>query len=99
MARIGGGGRGYSANVFFYNVLLFAREGSILSVHCACILYRWWEEDIWLYGKFFARFSKHRRLEVIQFSRIILSLGRITMIRLCIRYVELKMLSRNVSGY
>lgn len=47
MARIGGGGRGYSANVFFYNVLLFAREGSILSVHCACILYRWWEEDIW----------------------------------------------------
>lgn len=50
MARIWGEGegeeRGYSANVFFYNVLLFARGRSTLSVHRACILYRWWEEDI-----------------------------------------------------
>lgn len=73
MARIGRlGGRGYSANVFFYNVLLFARGGSNLSVHCACYIVG----GNRIYGgKFFARFSKHRRLEVIQFSRIILSLG------------------------
>lgn len=75
MARIGGWGERLLGKCFLLQRslhVLFARGGSNLSVHCACYIVG----GNRIYGgKFFARFSKHRRLEVIQFSRIILSLG------------------------